>query len=249
MYSVYYPTARGFCTFSVNSQTSKQKSDNFNVRLYLIPHDKSRLSNLSLWSWNVDIKTERPEEDIGNVRHLLRIPWTAYRTNVLILQELKIKKRLLRPVQIRILVLWTRNEDSIKYLVVQSRMKGKVPRGYSPTRWSDFIKSVTTLAWLNILAMLLIELIEEASQESPINQNLHNHDHYDKSIQLKREENVLLRKKRVKRCTRISHQDHIRVTDHSHIQAWKRTRSNGKLAVGMRFAFSHSLPRDKWESN
>ncbi|CAH2235308.1 jg5878 [Pararge aegeria aegeria] len=75
---------------------------------------------------------------------LLRIPWTAFRTNVSILEELKVKERLSSTVQIRILKFFghiTRNKHSMELLVVQGKVEGKRSRGRSPTRWTDIIKA------------------------------------------------------------------------------------------------------------
>ncbi|KAI8437457.1 hypothetical protein MSG28_011780 [Choristoneura fumiferana] len=92
--------------------------------------DRRKIDALEMWCW----------------RRLLRIPWTAHRTNVSILKELNIQERLSSTVQIRILKFFghiTRNEDSMERLVVQGKVEGKRSRGRSPTRWTDLIKSVT----------------------------------------------------------------------------------------------------------
>ncbi|RVE41762.1 hypothetical protein evm_013591 [Chilo suppressalis] len=92
--------------------------------------DRRKIDALEMWCW----------------RRMLRIPWTAHRTNVSILKELQIKKRLSSTVQIRILKFFghiTRNEESMERLVVQGKVEGKRSRGRSPTRWTDLIKSVT----------------------------------------------------------------------------------------------------------
>ncbi|KAJ8709300.1 hypothetical protein PYW07_001902 [Mythimna separata] len=92
--------------------------------------DRRKIDALEMWCW----------------RRLLRIPWTAHRTNISILKELNVKERLSSAVQIRILKFFghiTRNEDSMERLVVQGKVEGKRSRGRSPTRWIDLIKSVT----------------------------------------------------------------------------------------------------------
>ena len=92
--------------------------------------DRRKIDALEMWCW----------------RRMLRIPWTAHRTNASILKELNIKERLSSSVQIRILKFFghiTRNEDSMERLVVQGKVEGKRSRGRSPTRWTDLIKSVT----------------------------------------------------------------------------------------------------------
>ncbi|CAH2242693.1 jg7590 [Pararge aegeria aegeria] len=92
--------------------------------------DRRRIDALEMWCW----------------RRLLRIPWTAFRPNVLILEELKVKERLSSTVQIRILKFFghiTRNKHSMERLVVQGKVEGKRSRGRSPTRWTDIIKATT----------------------------------------------------------------------------------------------------------
>ena len=92
--------------------------------------ERRKIDALEMWCW----------------RRLLRISWTAHRTNISILKELNIKERLSSTVQIRILRFFghvTRKEDSMERLVVQGQMEGKRSRGRSPTRWSDLIKSIT----------------------------------------------------------------------------------------------------------
>lgn len=92
--------------------------------------DRHKIDALEMWCW----------------RRMLRIPWTAHRTNISILKELNIKERLSSIVQIRILKFFghiTRNEDSMERLVVQGKVEGKRARGRSPTRWTDLIRSLT----------------------------------------------------------------------------------------------------------
>ncbi|CAH2217152.1 jg1490 [Pararge aegeria aegeria] len=92
--------------------------------------DRRRIDALEMWCW----------------RRLLRIPWTAFRPNVSILEELKVKERLSSTVQIRILKFFghiTRDKHSMERLVVQGKVEGKRSRGRSPTRWTDIIKATT----------------------------------------------------------------------------------------------------------
>lgn len=92
--------------------------------------DRRKIDALEMWCW----------------RRLLKIPWTAFRTNVSILKELHIKDRLSSTVQLRILKFFghiSRNENSMERLVVQGQVEGKRMRGRSPTRWTDLIKKAT----------------------------------------------------------------------------------------------------------
>lgn len=95
-------------------------------------HQKCRkkIDALEMWCW----------------RRLLRVKWTAHRTNVSILKELQIKQRLSSIVQLRILNMFghiIRNERSLERLVVQGRVDGQRSRGRSPTRWTDLVKIST----------------------------------------------------------------------------------------------------------
>ncbi|CAH2266856.1 jg8917 [Pararge aegeria aegeria] len=92
--------------------------------------DRRKIDALEMWCW----------------RRLLKIPWTAFRTNNSILKELNIKERLSSTVQLRIFKFFghiSRNEGSIERLVVQGQVEGKRARGRSPTRWIDTVKSLT----------------------------------------------------------------------------------------------------------
>lgn len=97
---------------------------------YLGLQDRRKIDALEMWCW----------------RRLLKIPWTAFRTNVSILKELCVKDRLSSTVQLRILKFFghvSRNENSMERLVVQGQVEGKRARGRSPTRWIDAITKAT----------------------------------------------------------------------------------------------------------
>ncbi|CAH2256512.1 jg27073 [Pararge aegeria aegeria] len=80
--------------------------------------DGRRIDELEMWCW----------------RRLLRIPWTAFRTTVSILEEQKSKIGYRR--QIRILKFFghiASNKHSMERLIVQGKVEGKRSRGRSPT--------------------------------------------------------------------------------------------------------------------
>lgn len=93
--------------------------------------DIKKLDAFEMWVW----------------RRLLRIPWTAHRTNVSILEELGIQERLSSVVKRRILKYFghvtRRKDDNLEKLVVQGKPEGKRPRGRSPRRWIDQVKEFT----------------------------------------------------------------------------------------------------------
>lgn len=92
--------------------------------------ETKKIDALEMWCW----------------RRMLGISWTEFRTNnVSILQELDIKQRLSALVHKRILTFFghvsRRGNNSIELLVVQGKVEGTRPRGRSPMRWTDQVKS------------------------------------------------------------------------------------------------------------
>ncbi|CAH2268569.1 jg20064 [Pararge aegeria aegeria] len=75
----------------------------------------------------------------------IEVTWTEFRTNISILQEIDIEKRLSALVQSRILKFFGHvsrlESDSIERLVVQGKVEGTRGRGRSLMRWTDQIKS------------------------------------------------------------------------------------------------------------
>ncbi|PZC84789.1 hypothetical protein B5X24_HaOG203779 [Helicoverpa armigera] len=91
--------------------------------------EKGKIDALEMWCW----------------RKMLGISWTEFRTNVSILQELGVTRRLSTIVQTRILQYFghvsRRDNNSIERLVVQGKVEGTRSRGRSPMRWTDQVKS------------------------------------------------------------------------------------------------------------
>lgn len=91
--------------------------------------DRDRIDAFEMWCW----------------RKMLQIPWTAFRTNASILRELSIKIRLSTICLRRILEFFghiaRKDGQHIEQLMVTGKVDGKRPRGRSPTRWSDQIRS------------------------------------------------------------------------------------------------------------
>ncbi|CAH2210972.1 jg14263 [Pararge aegeria aegeria] len=92
--------------------------------------DRQRIDAFEMWCW----------------RRMLRIPWTARRTNASILRQLKITRRLSTTCLKRILEYFghiaRRDGDNLEKIVVTGKVEGKRPRGRSPIRWSDQIRTV-----------------------------------------------------------------------------------------------------------
>jgi len=76
---------------------------------------------------------------------MLGVPWTEFRTNESILQELGIGQRLSSIVRARILTFFghvsRRGDVSVERLIVQGRIKGTRPRGRSPKQWTDQVRA------------------------------------------------------------------------------------------------------------
>ncbi|VEN37907.1 unnamed protein product [Callosobruchus maculatus] len=81
-------------------------------------------------------------------RRMLRIPWTARRTNQSILEELNITTRLSSLCMKRVLQYFghiaRRPDNNIDKLIVMGEVHGKRSRGRSPMRWSDQIRQITS---------------------------------------------------------------------------------------------------------
>ena len=91
--------------------------------------DRKRIDAFEMWVW----------------RRLLRIPWTARRTNASVLNEIKPTQRLSSVTYSRILKLFGHisRHDTMERLVVQGKPEGKRERGRSPTRWTELISKLT----------------------------------------------------------------------------------------------------------
>ena len=92
-------------------------------------NDRRRLDAFEMWCW----------------RRLLRIPWTAKRTNISIIQQLGVQDRLstlcLRHIVLQFFGHIARREgEGLERLIVTGKVEGRRGRGRSPRRWTDQIK-------------------------------------------------------------------------------------------------------------
>ncbi|CAK1590841.1 unnamed protein product [Parnassius mnemosyne] len=96
--------------------------------------DKKRIDAFEMWCW----------------RRMLRIPWTAKRTNESILGQLRVDTRLSTTCYQSILSYFghiaRRPPNNLDRLIVVGKVGGKRPRGRSSSRWSDQVKSLTGLS-------------------------------------------------------------------------------------------------------
>lgn len=111
----------------------------FSIFLYgaetwtVLASGRKKIDTFEMWCW----------------RRMIRIPWTAHRTNASILQQLKIKRRLSTIYLQRVLQFFghisRRRKTSLERLVVTGggEVQGRCGRGRSPTRWSDQVKRAT----------------------------------------------------------------------------------------------------------
>ncbi|CAH2229951.1 jg14024 [Pararge aegeria aegeria] len=82
-------------------------------------------------------------------RRTLRIPWTAKRTNISILEQLRINTRLSTLCYKNILSYFghivRRLPSNMDKLILVGKVEDKKPRSRSPNRWSDQVKPLTGL--------------------------------------------------------------------------------------------------------
>ena len=89
--------------------------------------DRKRIEAFELWVY----------------RRILRVSWMEHRTNISILQELKVENRLLQKINHAYLQYFghiVRRTDKMEKIIVDGIVDGKRPRGRSPTRWIDQLK-------------------------------------------------------------------------------------------------------------
>ncbi len=125
------------CNRIISRKTRKRliKSLVFSVFLYasetwtLKADDKRRIDAFEMWVW----------------RRMLRIPWTAKRTNASIVKELDEPVRLSAICESRILGYFghviRREDGNLEKDVLLGKPPGKSGRGRSPTRWTDGIRA------------------------------------------------------------------------------------------------------------
>ena len=91
--------------------------------------DRDRIDAFEMWCW----------------RRMLNIRWTAHRTNASILSKLKIKTRLSTTCLRKILEYFghiaRKDGDNLEKCMVTGKIEGKRPRGRSPMRWTDQIRT------------------------------------------------------------------------------------------------------------
>ena len=127
------------CSGRVSKQTRKKliKTLVFPIFAYgaetwtLKKKDKQHIDAFEMWTW----------------RKMLRIPWTARRTNVSVLNEIQETERLSKNCEERILRYFghmaRRDGESLEQAIVFGKVPGTRGRGRSPTRWTDSIKART----------------------------------------------------------------------------------------------------------
>ena len=121
---------------SNNTKMRLVQSQIFSIFLYgaetwtMLQRDQDRVRAFEMWCW----------------RRLLRVPWTARRTNVSILGELGIQVRLDDIVSHRILRYFghiMRRENTLEKTIVEGKVWGRRRRGSSPSRWIDLVTKLT----------------------------------------------------------------------------------------------------------
>ena len=99
--------------------------------------DRKRIDAFEMWCW----------------RRMLRIPWTAHRSNESILRELHISNRLSSTCLASIMRFFghiaRRPDNGLERLIVSGNTEGRRSRGRSPTRWTDQIQKATGTSFYN----------------------------------------------------------------------------------------------------
>lgn len=94
------------------------------------------LHRVETWTIQTRVRQRIDAFEMWCFRRILRIPWTAKRTNVSILYQLDIKTRLSTVCLQRILSyfghIMQRGDSSLEKLVIVGNTEGKRPRGRSP---------------------------------------------------------------------------------------------------------------------
>ena len=102
-------------------------------------------------TWTIKAASRRRIEafEMTTYRRMLKIPWTARRTNISFRRELNIEdhERLLPTIQRRILSFFGHSirRDGMEKLCIQGKVDGRRRRGKSPNRYIDQIKDLTNL--------------------------------------------------------------------------------------------------------
>ncbi|CAH2268400.1 jg6269 [Pararge aegeria aegeria] len=104
------------------------------------------------------------------ILRMLRIPWTAHWTNASILRQLKITRRLSTTCLHRILEYFghiaRRDGDNILKIVVTGKVEGNGPRGCSPIRWSDQIRTALDTKVLYGFLKVAIQMAQNPPKDS-----------------------------------------------------------------------------------
>ena len=89
--------------------------------------DRKRIESFEMWVY----------------RRILRVSWTEHRTNQSVLDELRVKERLLPSINKAFLTFFghvARRNGSNEQLMVEGKVEGRRSRGRSPSRWVDQLK-------------------------------------------------------------------------------------------------------------
>ena len=92
--------------------------------------DQSRITSFEMWCW----------------RRMLRISWFMKKSNIIVLEEIQPKRRLLSHVQSQMMKYFghiaRRGGDSLEKVIMQGCVEGRRKPGRPRTRWIDQIKSM-----------------------------------------------------------------------------------------------------------
>lgn len=125
----------------------KDTSITINTKLRLIRTLIFPIATYAAETWTMKIADRRRIDalEMWCYRRMLRIPWTAHRTNESILRQLRIKTRLSTYVNQQYLKYFghiARRSEAMEKLIIEGKVNGRRPRGRSPSRWVDQMKNL-----------------------------------------------------------------------------------------------------------
>lgn len=105
---------------------------------------------LEIWTINASCRRTIESFEMKLYRKIMRVPWTAYKTNASILDELNIQenRRLALPsMQRQILKLfgYVIRQDGLEKIIIQEKVQGIRNKGRPPIRFIDQIKYSTDI--------------------------------------------------------------------------------------------------------
>lgn len=166
----------GRCAMVKLNKIWKDGSINKNVKVKLV---KTLIFSIVLygaetWTLNKTSRVKLNSFEMWCWRKLLRIPWTAKRTNASIAEELNLTQRLANMAIIKVIKYFghiVRSERNLELLIIQGKIQGTRPKGRPPQRWTDIIKH-----WSGLTLWQCVQRARNRGAWRKMIQLLHDHD-------------------------------------------------------------------------